>query len=155
MRIRNIIFITGSSLLLLALIPAIPSIARASGADPKVEKSAAVAKDPAPAPQPRQGESKKVYTNDDFGWYHPSVSSSQSGEAGTTSSANSGAAAEEEFVLPDPHQDPQWYAQQVTSLQNDLSVIESKEESLQQFRDTSSGLPTGLNLSAPVEAITT
>jgi hypothetical protein len=155
MRAQNIFPFFGASLLLLSLVPALPSIAHASGADPKAEKAGTVAKNPTPAPQPRQDLSKKVYTNDDFGWYHPSAPASRSSEAGAFAASESGAASEGEIALPDPHQDPQWYAQQVTFLENDLSIIESREESLQQFRDTSSGLPTGLDLSAPVEGITT
>jgi hypothetical protein len=157
MRTQNIISSLSSFLIALSIIFALPSIVRASGADPKAEKASPVAKTPAPnpAPQPRQGEAKKVYTNDDFGWYHPSVPASQSGESGAAASSETGTASGDKIVLPDPHQDPQWYAEQVTSLENDLSVIESKEESLQQFRATSSGLPTGLDLSAPIEGITT
>jgi hypothetical protein len=155
MRTQNIITSLSSFLIALIIVFALPSNAHASGAEPKAEKASTVAKNPAPVPQPRQDQSKKVYTNDDFGWYHPSTPASPSSQASAPSSSEPGVAAEDEIVLPDPHQDPQWYAQQVTSLENDLSAIESKEESLQQFRATSSGLPTGLDLSAPVEAITT
>ena len=155
MRTQNIITSLSSFLLALIIVFALPSNAHASGAEPKAEKASPVAKTPAPAPQPRQDQSKKVYTNDDFGWYHPSAPASQSGESGAAASSETGTASGDEIALPDPHQDPQWYAQQVTSLESDLSVIESKEASLQQFRATSSGLPTGLDLSAPIEGITT
>ncbi len=58
-------------------------------------------------------------------------------------------------ALLNPEQDPEWYAKQVASLQNELATIENKVDALQQFRATSEGLPTGLVLNAPTEGITT
>lgn len=154
MRIRNAFTSFGLFMILLFLVPALPAIARASGADPKAEKPGTVAKNAAPAPQPRPDEGKKVYTNDDFGWYSPRSSSVQSVQSATVSSASSTAPGSD--IEPyDSHQDPQWYAQQVTALENDLQSIEIRETALQQFRATSTGLPTGLDLSAPIQGITT
>ena len=138
MRIRITLTAVGSFLILLSPVSAHPAFARGSGADPKAEKPATVAKNPEAAPQPRQDQTKKVYTNDDFGWYSPRASAAQSGQSTTASSASSGAPGSD--IEPyDPHQDPQWYAQQVTALENDLQIIESKEAALQQFRATSTG----------------
>jgi hypothetical protein len=154
MRIRNALTSVGSFLILLSLVSAHPAFARASGADPKAEKPGTVAKNPEAAPQPRQDQTKKVYTNDDFGWYSPRASAARSGQSTAASSASSGAAGSD--IEPyDPHQDPQWYAQQAIALENDLQIIESREAALQQFRATSTGLPTGLDLSAPIQGITT
>jgi hypothetical protein len=156
MRTHNIFSNLGSFLLPLGLVLLLPAIAHASGTDPKVEKtSSTAAKNPAPAAKPREDQTKKVYTNDDFGWYRPSSSATQSDQSTETTSASSADASSSEIALYDPHQDPQWYAQQVTVLENDLTVIENRETALEQFRTTSSGLPTGLDLSAPVEDITT
>ena len=156
MRTHNIFSYLGSFLLLLSLVLVLPAIAHASGTDPKVEKtSSTAAKNPAPAAKPREDQTKKVYTNDDFGWYRPPSSATQSDQSTESSSASSADASGSEIVPYDPHQDPQWYAEQVTALENDLAAIESKETALQQFRATSTGLPTGLDLSAPIEAITT
>jgi hypothetical protein len=154
MRTQNIFPSVASLLLLLSLVPVVPAITRASGADPKAEKTSSAGKNPAPAPKPRPDEAKKVYTNDDFGWYSPRTSASQSDQS-TAASSSSSATSGSDIALPDPHQDPQWYAEQATALENDLQIIESKENALQQFRATSAGLPTGLDLSAPVEGITT
>lgn len=150
----------GSFLILASLVSPHPAIAHASGSATKAEKTEKVdravkaeKKEP-PAAAPRRDTSKKVYTNDDFGWFNPSASAaaaSQSGQAVAGAQAESGA----EPAPYDPQQDPQWYARQVTSLENDLSVIESREDALRQFRDTSSGLPTGLNVAAPTEGVTT
>ncbi len=155
MRIRNAFTSFGSFLILLSLVSGeLPAFARASGADPKAEKPSNVAKNAAPAPQPRPDEAKKVYTNDDFGWYSPRSSAVQSVQSATVSSASS-SAPDSDIEPYDSHQDPQWYAQQVTALENDLQSIESRETALQQFRATSTGLPTGLDLSAPIQGITT
>ncbi len=156
MRTHNIFSYLSSFLLLLSLVLVLPAIAHASGTDPKVEKtSSTAAKNPAPAAKPREDQTKKVYTNDDFGWYRPSSSATQSDQSTESSSASSEDASGSGIAPYDPHQDPQWYAEQVAALENDLTAIENKETALQQFQATSSGLPTGLDLSAPVEDITT
>lgn len=155
MRVRSIFSSVGSSLLVLAIVPMLPSIARASGTDSTAEKPTSVAKDPTPAPKARQDQTKKVYTNDDFGWYVPRSSVAQSDQSTAISSESSAAASGSAIAPYDPHQDPQWYAQQVTALESDLATIEERETALQQFQATATGLPTGLNIGAPVESITT
>lgn len=162
MRIRSVNSSVGSFLLALSLATLLPAIARASGSDSNVEGANGAVSNPAPVPaaKPRADETKKVYTNDDFGWYSPSASSvssapaSQSDQA-TAASTDESAESGSDFVPPDPHQDPQWYAQQVTAIESDLAAVESRETALQQFRDTSTGLPTGLNISEPTEGVNT
>ena len=108
MRIRTL-----SSSLAFALILAIPAFARSSGNDPAADKVAdapKVEKAAAPAPQPRQDQSKKVYTNDDFGWFNPSTSSavaSQSSQAATNSSQASDDISGAQPTPLDPQKDPE------------------------------------------------
>jgi hypothetical protein len=166
MRTQNIFASLGSFLVLASLVSPLPAIARASGAESTAEKTANVAKAeknnaPAAKPredQPKEDQPKKVYTNDDFGWYSPSASAASAFESKQTAAPALSESAASSVAEPkplDPQQDPQWYAQQVISLENDLAIVQSKEDALQQFRATSAGLPTGLDLAAPTEGITT
>jgi hypothetical protein len=54
-----------------------------------------------------------------------------------------------------PQQNPAWYGAQLEDLQAELSAVEAHEAQLRNFRATSTGMPTGLVLDAPVEGITT
>lgn len=57
-------------------------------------------------------------------------------------------------VLP-PEKDPRWYAQQLADLDDELSRVTDEEDQLRHFRETSTGLPTGLNVAAPCYGVTT
>lgn len=149
---------------LVTLVAALPAFARATANDPIADKAANSAdaaraeRTAVPVPQPRQDQSKKVYTNDDFGWFNPSSSAaatSQPAQAAVTSSQASNVSYGAQPTPLDPEKDPDWYARQVTLLESDLAVVQSQQDALQQFRATSEGLPTGLVLNAPTEGITT
>jgi hypothetical protein len=159
MRVRTLFSTLGSALILAGSVSTLPVFARASGVDPAVKKTASTEKKEtsAPAPQPKQNQSKRVYTNDDFGWFHPSptVAASQPAQAVSASPQASVVSPDGQAALVDPDQDPQWYAKQVASLQNELATVENKVDALQQFRATSEGLPTGLVLNAPTEGVST
>lgn len=169
MHIRALITALGSILILAST--AIPPIARASGAEnasaPTVEEASGVEKNPAPAATSRPPakpvpDTPKVYTNDDIGWFNPTASdagASRPTQAAAAVSAASGtgdgAPSSTQPAPIDPQKDPQWYAIQIASLDEALAAIQSKEDQLKQFRATSTGLPTGLDLNAPCEGITT
>ena len=122
--------------------------------------------DPAkPAASPKPDSQKKVWTNDDVERLNPDFAVIRAPEA-TTVSASTLTIVTVPPLAPvshravvraplAPEQDPRWYAQQVTTLQAELSAIDSHEDELRQFRATGAGLPTGLVLNAPVEGITT
>ena len=65
------------------------------------------------------------------------------------------AASGAEVTLLNPQQDPQWYAKQAAYLDDELASVESHVDALKQFRNTSTGLPTGLVLNAPTEGVST
>jgi len=54
-----------------------------------------------------------------------------------------------------PEQNPQWYAQQLSALESELVDVSAREEALRNFRATSKGLPTGLNVVAPCQGVGT
>jgi hypothetical protein len=158
MRVRTRFSILGSTLIFVSLVPTLPALAHSSGAEPTGKEADSAEKKEAPAPQPRQDQSKRVYTNDDFGWFHPSAPSAATSQPAQQLSATSEASAVSFGAQPtqlNPEQDPEWYAKQVASLDNELSIVQGREVALKQFRDTSTGLPTGLVLNAPTEGITT
>jgi len=51
--------------------------------------------------------------------------------------------------------DPRWYAQQLTMLNDELASVSDEEGALRHFRETSTGLPAGLNVVLPCNGITT
>jgi len=118
-----------------------------------------------PAASPKPDSQKKVWTNDDVERLNPAFVVNRAPQT-TTGSATATRVVGELPARPasasaapsaplDPEQDPQWYAQQVTELNAELSAIDSREEQLRQFRATTAGLPTGLVLNAPCEGIST
>jgi hypothetical protein len=158
MRVQKQISLLGSALVLAGFISTLPAFARPSGAELAVKKADSAEKKEASAPQPRQDQSKKVYTNDDFGWFSPPASSAATSQPAAQLSTTSEASAVSSGAQPtqlSSEQDPEWYANQVGSLENELAMVQSREDALRQFRATSEGLPTGLVLNAPAEGITT
>ncbi len=117
-----------------------------------------------PAASPKPDSQKKVWTNDDVVRLNPEFVVSDS-RATTASAASLPIIVVQPLVSAprravaraplDPEQYPQWYAQKMTVLEAELAAISSREDELRQFRATSTGLPMGLVLNAPVEGITT
>jgi hypothetical protein len=158
MRIQKLFSSLSFVLSLAILVFVLPAIARGSGVESAAKKADDTEKKETPAPQPRQDQTKKIYTNDDFGWFNPSASAagaSQSAPSIAAGSQGSAAPSGAEATPLDPQQDPQWYAKQATSLNDELESVESRVDALKQFRDTSTGLPTGLVLNAPTEGVST
>lgn len=158
MRIQRLFSSLSFVLALAILISVLPAIAHASGVEPTAKKTDDAEKKETPTPQPRQDQSKKIYTNDDFGWFNPSASAagaSQSGQSVVVASQGSAAASRAEVTPLNPQQDPQWYAKQAASLNDELANVQSHVDALKQFRNTSTGLPTGLVLNAPTEGVST
>jgi hypothetical protein len=116
------------------------------------------------SPQPKPDQEKKVWTNDDFAPAAPqSVKATVAEPAQTTGVlpiiSQQHVPAPLENRMPsapiNPEQDPRWYSQQAISFESELANIETKEQKLRGFRATGKGLPTGLNIYAPCEGITT
>jgi hypothetical protein len=109
----------------------------------------------AASPNP-QGNAKtvKVWTNEDLEALGPRVEpANEPGPPNAEPPAlvvNLGPAP----ILP-PERDPRWYAQQLAALDDQLSSVSEQEDQLLHFRQTRTGLPTGLNVVAPCHGITT
>ncbi len=133
---RQILF----SPMLLVLIPTVVCASGAHGAA---------------SPKP-QGETKtiKVWTNEDLEALGPRVKPAD--EPGPPNAAPPALVVNLESapVLP-PKKDPRWYAQQLAALDDQLSSVSEQEDQLLHFRQTRTGLPTGLNVVAPCHGITT
>jgi hypothetical protein len=119
-----------------------------------------------PAAPAKPDEQKKVWTNDDVARLNPEFAAIAASPA-----AGGSTAAASVVVTPlgprrapvivqaarpgDPRQDPAWYGAQLENLQTELAAVEGREQQLQNFRNTATGLPTGLILNAPCMGITT
>jgi hypothetical protein len=112
--------------------------------------------------KPQPDTEKKVITNDDleakYGKPTPAreISNAQavSAAAQTAPATQPARGAARRAPLP-PEKDPVWYAQQTVSLNDELASIDSEAQRLTEFRETGTGIATGLVLSAPCEGITT
>jgi hypothetical protein len=111
---------------------------------------------------PKPDIQKKVWTNDDVEQLNPEFAPGRAPKTSASSvtalparSLESAPATPTSVAPLEPQQDPRWYGQQVTALDDELAAIDSREEQLREFRSTSAGLPTGLALNAPCEGITT
>lgn len=126
-------------------ICAAPQIAKAGGTTA-----------PASSPQPRPDRAIKVWTNDDLPMLGPPF---EAAPVATVPSSAANPPVEVVFRGPSkpltPGQDPAWYAAQLSSLEGELAAVATEEQRLREFRATSKGLPTGLNVVAPCEGITT
>jgi prefoldin subunit 5 len=117
----------------------------------------------AASPQPRPDSTVKVWTNDDLATLGPPFETA--GQTNSTIPIAPSTAAHEvpdsnldqgtPRILLNPAQDPQWYSQQLATLEAEVAVIASREEQLRNFRATGAGLPTGLNIAAPCEGVGT
>jgi hypothetical protein len=116
------------------------------------------------APQPRPDTTSKVWTNEDviaLGAPYRDTSASQA-DQGTSNQVPVIQVVTVPELAPaapsaplNPQQDPRWYGDQLASLEGQLASIDEEEARLREFRATSSGLPTGLNINAPCDGITT
>lgn len=116
--------------------------------------------DMTPAPSwPTPTLEKKVFTNDDFpNWGRPPVSNEVSRSEALNAMTNLPVAPGGRSAASEPYspeKDPYWYARQAESLEAELQSLGSRVQQLSHFRQTGTGLPTGLILDAPCEGITT
>jgi hypothetical protein len=115
-------------------------------------------KTPAPS-RPTPTLEKKVFTNDDLpNWGRPSVMKEVTQSEALNAMANLPAAPGGLSAASKPYspeKDPYWYARQAESLEAELQSLGGKVQQLSRFRQTGTGLPTGLILDAPCEGITT
>jgi len=119
----------------------------------------------AAAKQPVPDSEKKVFTNDDLEakYGKPSVATEMensqaiaaSTEATTAAPAARSSSAQHE-PLP-PEKDPEWYARQTVSFNDEIAAIDSRAQRLIQFRapGNTPRAGTGLILNAPCEGMTT
>jgi hypothetical protein len=135
----QIAFRSISSASLLLLIPAIASAGATTPASPK--------------PRPDR-ITVKVWTNEDLEALRPQVEPANEPAPPNTEPPAEIVTLRSPDVLP-PEKDPRWYAQQLATLDSELSRVTSEEDELLHFRETSTGLPTGLNVVSPCKGITT
>jgi hypothetical protein len=119
---------------------------------------------PPAKPAAKPDEQRKVWTNDDVARLNPDFVA-RTGRAATVISVvpptfvvtpvGPKAAPVVVAVPITPEQDPAWYGGQLEDLQAELAAVSAHENQLRNFRATSSGMPTGLVLDAPVAGITT
>jgi hypothetical protein len=143
----------------------------ASGDDKPAAPSTATAPTaPATAPATkvaRPDREKKVYTNDDIDQMWPKPQAAASDSQANPASAYTPPVARRSVAVsrpartatapPSRENNPAWYAAQVESLYAELDSINSREESLRDFRATGSegGVTIGLQFDAPCEGFTT
>jgi len=106
------------------------------------------------SPDPKPDRQVKVWTNEDVEAlgprFEPARATAQTAPVAPAAATVRAASA----PLP-PEQDPRWYSQQLAALETELESISNQASELREFRATSTGLPTGLNIVAPCEGITT
>lgn len=111
------------------------------------------------APAPKPDVEKKIWTNDDFPAVAQRSQASNTAElaaaALVTESPATEPSSENASALVNPEQDPRFYILQMASLQNELASVESQEQQLRNFRETSAGIQPGLQLYAPCEGVST
>ena len=120
---------------------------------------AAGARSAAPAPKPKPDVEKKIWTNDDFPAVAAPSRASNAAElaaaALVTESPSTEPVSENGSASINPEQDPRFYILQMASLENELASVESQEQQLRNFRETSAGIQPGLQLYAPCEGVST
>ena len=108
------------------------------------------------APAPHPVRDVKVWTNEDVMALGPrfetAAAPAQAPAAQATATSVSAPAA---AALVAPGQDPQWYAEQLASLENELAAVSGREQYLRNFRASGTALGTGLNVVAPCEGVGT
>jgi len=103
---------------------------------------------------PRPDRQTKVWTNDDVEALGPRFEPAGASVPPTATGAAAVSVVRAPALLP-AERDPQWYAQQLAPLETELANVSNLASELGQFRATSTGLPTGLNIVAPCEGIGT
>lgn len=113
----------------------------------------------AAAPKPKPDVEKKIWTNDDLspvaGQSRASKAAELAAAALVTEPPSTESGSESAAALINPEQDPRFYILQMASLQNELASVESQEQQLRNFRETSAGIQPGLQLYAPCEGVST
>jgi len=122
---------------------------------PAVALAAGGTSSPAPA-SPKPVRDVKVWTNEDVEALGPRFESPAQTAQPQPAAPSVPSARQTVSAAPIAReQNPQWYAQQLGAFESALAELSAREEALRNFRATSKGLPTGLNVVAPCEGITT
>jgi len=106
-----------------------------------------------PASRPKPDRSVKVWTNEDVEALGPRFEAVR--QTPPPSQQEAALTVKVVSAALRPEQNPQWYAQQLAPLEAELASVSEQASDLRHFRATSTGLPTGLNIVAPCEGITT
>jgi hypothetical protein len=106
---------------------------------------------PKPKPDTKQ---VKVWTNEDLKKLSPITEQPYRPAPPNAAPPAEAANLESSAVLP-PEKDPRWYAQQLAALDEELARVTEEEDQLRHFRETGTGLSTGLNVAAPCNGVTT
>jgi hypothetical protein len=100
-------------------------------------------------PNPKPDQKTRVWTNEDVEAlgprFEPATTQPNQPAEVTVNRAPASLPAE---------RDPQWYAQQLATFEEELASVSDEASELQHFRSTTTGLPTGLNITAPCEGLT-
>jgi hypothetical protein len=134
--------LTTASLFPASLLFFVPAITLAGGGNSS----------PSPKPKP-DTRTVKVWTNEDVQALGPRFT--RANEPTPPSPAPATAVNVESAPILPHEKDPRWYAQQLAALNSGLSSVSEEEGQLRHFRETSTGLPTGLNVMLPCNGITT
>jgi len=98
----------------------------------------------------------KVWTNEDVQALGPRFEpASQHVQTRAAEPAAPSAKSAISAARVEPDQDPRWYAQQLGGLESELTEVSAHEDQLRNFRATSKGMPTGLNVVAPCVGVGT
>jgi hypothetical protein len=144
--------------LLVAIAVSLSFVTPATFAGGTADAARSASAQPQPARKP--DSAKKIWTNDDFPSAVPVFQ--EIPDRGAARSVNL-SSQQPATAVPNPgpkrpsdlEKDPQWYAQQASTLESELAAVETKEQDLRNFRATGTGLPTGLNIYAPCEGVGT
>jgi len=108
------------------------------------------------SPKPRPVREIKVWTNEDVQALGPRFEpASQPVQTRAAEPAAPSAKSAISAARVEPDQDPRWYAQQLGGLESELTEVSAHEDQLRNFRATSKGMPTGLNVVAPCVGVGT
>jgi len=105
---------------------------------------------PPGSPNPKPDHKTRVWTNEDVEAlgprFEPTIETAETGRGQVNVSR---------APAPLPaERDPQWYAQQLATFEEELASVSDEASELQHFRRTTTGLPTGLNIVTPCEGLT-
>ena len=116
--------------------------------------AAAIAGGGAGAPAPHPVRDVKVWTNEDVMALGPRFETTAAPAAPVAQATTTAVSAPAAAPIA-PGQGPQWYAEQLTALENELATVSGREQYLRNFRASGTAVGTGMNVVAPCEGVGT